>query len=122
MKICANHWTELKTAIDRRGLSGFIAKDGEEAIRKITSSFGNDKDSFDPLIQANVAIWSNAIEAFGEDINTENAPCPLCTMDYHAATCKDAECNNETGADWIKFAADEQLEIAREMGLLGEPN
>ena len=121
MKICTDHWTQLKTAIDERGLGGFVSKDGEEAIKKITASYG-DRDTFDPLIQANFAIWGNALQAFGGDITKDDAPCPLCALDNHAATCKDRECQNETGTDWIKYAADEQLENAREMGLLGEPN
>jgi hypothetical protein len=123
MKICTNHWTELKTAIDERGLSGFIAKNGEEAIKVLTASLSESKlDAFDPLIQANIAIWGNALEAFGQDILKPDAPCPLCALDNHAKECKDASCQNETGADWIRFAADEQLENARQMGLLGKPN
>jgi len=124
MKICSDHWAELRTAIDERGLSGFIAKDGEEAVKRLTSSLAdsNALDAFDPLIMANIAIWGNALTAFGPDITKEDAPCPLCCMDDHAKNCTDVGCNNETGADWIKFAADEQLENARQMGLMGKPN
>jgi len=124
MKICSAHWSALRTAIDERGLSSFVSKDGETAVRTLTAALqGTDgKDAFDPLLQANFAIWSNALESFGPDITKEDAPCPLCAMDNHAATCAEGGCKNETGADWIKFAADEQLENARQMGLLGKPN
>jgi hypothetical protein len=111
MRICTLHWEQLKTAIDERGLTPFISKDGEEAIKRIAGSLSNKSaDTFDPLIQANVAIWNNAIEAFSTDILKDDAP------------CKDVGCNKETGSDWIRYAADGQLQNAKDMGLLGEPN
>jgi len=124
MKICDNHWKALRAAIEERGLAGFISKDAEAAVQNLTAAFQDspNKDAFDPLMQASFAIWGNAIQAFGIEIIAANAPCPLCAMDNHAMECKDANCNNESGSDWIKFAADDQLENAREMGLLGEPN
>lgn len=124
MKICDNHWKGLKDAIDQRGLSKFISKDGQAAVARIVSSLqgADGKDEFDPLMQANFAIWGNALQAFGIEITAEEAPCPLCALDHHAKECTDTGCSRETGADWIKFAADEQLENARQMGLIGEPN
>jgi hypothetical protein len=124
MKICDSHWSQLKTAIEERGLSAYVSKNGEAAVKTLVASAQGveGKDAFDPLLQANFAIWGNALEAFGADIMTENAPCPLCALDHHATTCTKEGCPNETGADWIGFAADAQLENARQLGLLGKPN
>lgn len=125
MKICSDHWNALRTAVEERGLSQFVSKDGETAVKRLTSAFSNtadDADSFDPLMQANFAIWGNAMDAFGSAIVAEGAPCPLCALDQHIAECKDTDCHRESGADWIKFAADEQLQAAQDMGLMGKPN
>src|SRR5258708_3288674 len=112
MRICDPHWNQLKTAIDERGLSGFVSKDGEAAVKIFvaTASGAEGKDVFDPLLQANLAIWGNALEAFGPEIMSEGAPCPLCALDNHAAGCNDEGCPRETGMDWIGYAAEAQLE------------
>jgi len=124
MRICSDHWSQLRAAIEVRGLSKYVSKDGVAAAKTLTAAFtdGENKDAFDPLIQANFAIWGNALEAFGPDIMHEDAPCPLCALDNHATICKDEGCPRETGMNWINFAADAQLQNAKEMGLAGEPN
>lgn len=124
MKICDSHWQQLRQAITDRGLAGFISKDGEHATENMVAQLQgtNTKENYDPLMSATFAIWGNALEAFGVEIVHEDAPCPLCVLDKHAAECTDVNCNKQTGTDWIGFAADGQVEVATEMGLLGKPN
>lgn len=125
MKICDAHWTELRKAIDDRGLTRFIAKDGEIAAKNMSAQIqGTDtEENFDPLMSAVFAIWGNSLEAFGLDIMKQDAPCPLCVLDKHVKECTDEGCTmKQSGSDWIRFAADGQMDVATELGLLGKPN
>jgi hypothetical protein len=125
MKICDAHWQELRQAIDNRGLTRIIAKDGEHAAKNMAAQLqgGDTKDNYDPLMSAVYAIWGNAIEAFGLDIMRPDAPCPLCVLDQHIKECTDEECGmKQSGSDWIGYAADGQIDAITQMGLLGKPN
>ena len=124
MKICDDHWLQLRKAIDDRGLGPFVAKNEEHAADNLMSQIRgtNTKENYDPLMSATYMIWSNALESFGMGIIQSDAPCPLCLLDKHVKECTEATCNKQTGTDWIGFAADGQIEEARQLGLLGEPN
>src|SRR5208337_525496 len=117
MKICQEHWDGLKEAIEARGLGHLVAGSGAKAAPIVTDELEG-SDAYDPLIAANFAIWNNALEAFGMSMMYEDAPCPLCLMDKHAAECNDPGCAKNSGMDWIGFAADGQLEVARNKGLV----
>lgn len=122
MKICADHWGKLKAAIELRGLTYLVAASGEKAVAMLEARIADPKadfkDTYDPLMAANFAIWNNALEAFGLGVMAEDALCPLCLMDKHAAECAEPECAKNSGLDWIEFAADGQLEVARQKGLV----
>jgi hypothetical protein len=124
MKICQSHWDKLRAAIDERGLSSFVAKDGVKAAQQMANQLNgsDDKEDYDPLMSAYWAIMGNSIKAFGIGAMQEDFGCPLCALDTHAAECKDEGCPKYTGADWIGLAADGQLSIAKDLGLIGEPN
>lgn len=67
------------------------------------------KRDFDPLMNANWAIMSAALKdvglaALGPDF------CPLCSVEAQSA---------ELCEEWINGASDDQLAIARELGLAG---
>lgn len=121
MKMCSNHWTELKKAIEDRGLMPLVHKDGqslkESLERQMRDEKAVEKDPalFDPLIGANFAIFGNAIESGGTylmtpDPETKQPYCPLCEM---VKCVEDAK-----PSVWIDYAADEQLDYARELGLM----
>jgi hypothetical protein len=120
MKICQMHWDKLRAAIEDRGLMQFVAKSGEKAAKQIVQQLegDNSNSTYDPLMAANFAIWSNALAAFGIGMMNADAPCPLCLMDDHKKTCTKPGCEAQGGDDWIRFAADGQLEEARERGLV----
>lgn len=71
------------------------------------------RDTFDPLLNANFAIWSNALERGGLYLmgNDEDGEpyCPLCEYEKKGGG---------KAADWITFAADEQLEKGRALGFV----
>jgi hypothetical protein len=71
---------------------------------------------------ANFAIWNNSLKTFGLGMMAEDAPCPLCLKTEIESKCTDPECNKQTGSDWIRFAADDQLNFARERGLVPAAN
>jgi hypothetical protein len=97
MGFCQLHWTKLRAAIDGRGLTGFVAKDGQEAAKMMTAG------DFEPLMDAHNAIFSHALGAFGGPWEG----CPLCGL-----AKRDGGQSFEV---WITYAADEQLERAKRL-------
>jgi hypothetical protein len=121
LKICDDHWKKLRAAIELRGLSHLVIGSPEKAVNVLAAQASDSqgfKDTYDPLMAANFAIWNNALEAFGLNMMVDDAPCPLCLMDDHAAECTEPDCKKNSGLDWIEFAADGQLEVARQKGLV----
>lgn len=146
MKLCDDHWAKLRAAIDERGLSGFISSDGEAATKILAEQLTNPDapatvDNFDPLMNANMAIWSNTMGTLGPNamyLMTEGEPdpvdekqyplaagrtwpkCPICYLNLaHELTCKDAGCKLDVkrGYDfYIERAADDQAKRAEELG------
>lgn len=116
MKICPEHWQQLKTAIEDRGLARFVSGSGEKLATKLQAEIeqgSTSAETFDPLAAANFAIWSNALEAGGPYLlfgDEEGNPyCPVCESEKHGGY---------PASWWIEHAADEQLEKARAMNLL----
>jgi len=116
MKSCTSHWDELRQAIDQRGLSGLIAGSGEKVCEAIARQLEGivEPGDFDPLMSANWAIMSAALQCgglylMGEDENG-NQYCPLCEAAQHG--------HPGTVAEWITGCCDAQLEHARELGLV----
>lgn len=113
MKMCADHWKDLKEAIDARGLSGFIG-DAKRAHQIMVDSIESPhaEAAFDPLLNANFAIWSNATRLGGLYMMTQKPDgyeyCPVCEWRAHLPEAVDP----------IVAAADEQLEKARSLGLV----
>lgn len=117
MKFCQPHWDLIKKAIEERGLMQFVAGSGEKVISKMERELQGDSstDTFDPLMAANFAIWSNAIDRGGLYLMGQKEGgseyCPICESEAH----------NGPPADWwITHAADEQLEKAKALGLIRE--
>lgn len=115
MRMCQSHWDQLRKAIDDRGLSGLVAQSGGKAIENLQSELeeGRTKRNFDPLMAANLAIWSNALDMgglylMGADENGKEY-CPICESEAHGG---------QPGEWWITNAANEQLEHAKSLGLL----
>lgn len=114
MQICEDHWNQLRKAIANRGLARFVARDGEEIARKMAEP-ASDKDGFDPLMSANLAIISNLVSAFGPEVLGYEG-CGLCGAIEHCG-CEDEVCAYTT---WIDRAADDEKDRAIELGLVGQ--
>lgn len=132
MKFCTTHWDALTAELARVGLGKFIAEDGAEAIQKTAASIENTQQGvsdsaaqFEPLMAAHWAIVNNAMRLTGLALMLQNEDgtdrCPLCfiTVD-HKANCHMPGCTIENYDEWIVRAVEDQVVIAKELGLLGE--
>ncbi len=103
----------LKDAVEERGLSKYVAKDGVEAARRLVVG------EFDPLMGAHNRILENVVQMMGSAVLLTSG-CPLCEISkWHTEGCKDPSCAVTSYDHWVDKAADESLEVARERGLLG---
>lgn len=124
MKLCQDHWDRLRAAISERGLDNLIAKDGETAFRQAVDGLETDKlslNNFDPLMYANTAIWSHAIDIGGLAVMALNDDgserCPICFLSaMHDEHCTKPGCDvpkDGTAFDvWIGKAADDARRTA----------
>lgn len=113
MRMCAECWGQLRSAIEARGLTQFVAKSGEEAFARLVS--GDTRAGFDPLMGAHNALVSNLLSAGGLGVMAQGG-CPLCFM---VAACGCGEGDACAYRTWIDRAADDQREAARALGLMG---
>ncbi len=111
MQICKSHWDALRQAIADRGLSHLVAKSGEEAVAAIARQVEGQstKADFDPLMNANFAIFSAFLQDAGINALRFDG-CPLCEVAKSPTPKLDEE--------WIKGASDDQLAAARSLGLV----
>jgi hypothetical protein len=114
MRMCMPHWNALKAAIDARGLSQFIAKDGDEVQRRA------DTKSFEPLLGAHNAILAQAINVGGLEVLMQNDDgqelCPICFF-QDRCKCGAPDCK-ERYEKWIEFSAEDARREAIHLGLL----
>lgn len=106
MKFCIPHWEKLKTAIKERGLIRLVAKDNADAMARAKRQTEGTAtpDDFDPLHNATLSIYSNAVKAAPYLLT--GAYCPICEKEKH----------NVPG-DWIALAADGAQQLAKRAGL-----
>lgn len=100
MKCCQAHWDRLKAEIKSHGVADFIAKDGVELGKQLVGQLEGAKETrsnYDPLMAANMMIWSRAIECGGLYLMTGDY-CPLCEVKKHAK-------KPDVDEEWIKGAS-----------------
>lgn len=110
-----------RQAIENRGMSGLIAKDGKTALEDMVADFHGEPDPkherFDPLMSmhwhwTNSAIREGGLYLMGEteDGSNDGHYCPLCEYTKHA--------KGFDAADAIGLVADQMLDFARTNGLV----
>lgn len=114
MKFCASHWDMLRTAIDDNGLGHLVSGSGKEAGHKLEGQLSGEPEAetFDPLMNANFGIWNNAIKAGGPYLIFGDY-CPICESETHGG---------QPAEWWITNAVNDQVERAKELGLLRPVN
>ena len=116
MKFCETHWAELRRAIDERGLSHLVAKDGHAAAERLVSELdgtANDR-TYDPLMDAHNMILTRALEQGGLYLLGGDF-CPVCEAIAHTNEMAEA-----VRSHWIDGPAEAVLAYCREHGLAGE--
>jgi hypothetical protein len=90
MKVCPDHWEELKQVIKAKGLYDFVAGNGKEAMSRILGQFEGEretKQNFDPLMACNSLLWGNALKCGGLALmgtdETGGEFCPVCEAYEH---------------------------------------
>lgn len=117
MRCCQSHWDMMRSAIDDRGLSGLVAKSGEEAAERMKTELEGGQAAFDPLMSMNWHFSNAALECGGLYMMTpgdDGKPrCPLCEFE-----------KNTEGFDpktEIEKVADQMRAHCLEKGMISKP-
>lgn len=109
MNMCKEHWEVLKEAIDARGLSKFVANDGQEVLDHTVRDVNGENTvvDFEPLMGSSICLSSLAMRIGGLAVLSPNAdgtmPCPVCFLQSF---------------DYVGAAADGALAEAKDRGLM----
>lgn len=121
MKYCNHHWTMLRIAIDVRGLTHLVARDGAEAVKRLKSEADGTATPFtyDPLMAAHNMVIARALKLGGIGM-LGTAPdggeyCPVCEAMRGHASYQSAQI---TERHYTDGPADAALAYCRESGLL----
>lgn len=112
MKICQDHWHELRNAIRQRGLWGLVAPSGY-LTREITAKEFETKPAeatLDPLWAASLMVSQQALMACGSHLLGRN-DCPLCEVEKNLG--------RHLSLEWIDTDADTILQVCRERHMIG---
>lgn len=114
MKYCDKHWAALRAAIDERGLSHLVSRDGKEAMEQMVAELkGKGSEFIDPLMGAHNLVMIRSLEQGGLEamaVDQEgNERCPVC------------DAMTRTEFAWTHGPADTMLEQCREAGLIPTP-
>lgn len=136
MKFCMNHWTALREAIKVRGMSEFVALNGEQSMRQTIEEFRGvpkTRQNFDPLMACHWAIINNAMTTLAQmgqnplillasDLEHPELECPICRLNWlcaeHDKICHNPKCKLQKGLTfdkWINAAADEMAEVLKSL-------
>lgn len=121
MKCCDKHWQMIRTALDERGLTPFVAKSGEEAAARMqrAADEGETKDTFEPLIGINIMLMDNALRFWGITA-VQGDGCPVCMAMESAKNCTCGKSHDPESIEkhWTIGPADCALERAKQLGLV----
>lgn len=123
MKFCQDHWTNLRKAIDDRGLTHLVAQGAEEAAdRTIAELQGRSNlDTWDPLMSAYWNLSSKVLERVGLAALAEDF-CPMCAVqESYNWYAKNNQTPPPAAADaqrWIDSCCDVMLKYAQEKKLV----
>lgn len=115
MRMCMPHWGQLREAIKERGMMHLVAGTDEKAAQNMKGQLtgASERETFDPLMGANFAIYSNAMRIFGLYLMTEPPE-----GGHYCPVCESEKAGGHPAEWWITNAADEQLSRAVELGLV----
>lgn len=129
MRFCQEHWDKLRQAIDDRGLSHLVARDGAAAAERIRAELDGtaDKRTYDPLMAAHWMIMGWALEQAGASrfpllnrsevyhILASEDFCPVCEGMRRVVN----RTPEQTEHELMNGPSDEVLKYCRDAGLVG---
>lgn len=79
MKVCPSHWAKLRRAIDARGMTPLVARNGSEALERSVEELRGEaaEPSLDPLMAAHNMIVAAVIQRVGLQLFVGDQ-CPVC--------------------------------------------
>jgi hypothetical protein len=107
MNWCQPHWDQLRAAIKERGLDGFGAQNGQQAIQDAAAQIEGKPTDFDPLMGCFWQINSQMLRDVGLRAIER---CPLCIL------VEDGQ--PHLVGNWLKGVTDSALEYALKEGLI----
>ena len=114
MRICENHWKQLREAISARGGDPFIKTAVGAHAEMVAGIEGRPTVRLDPLLAANSMIWENAIRIAGLVLLGARPDggewCPICYLVQQCA-CGQSDCPYTT---WVDRAADDAMALVTE--------
>lgn len=121
MKICQKHWDMLRQAIKDRGLDHFGARNSDEVLENIQEELKGGKAEYDPLMDCNTMIWSQALKMGGAYLMEQKADgsayCPICEALTHQIA-EPGKTKDDQERWWINGPADAALTHCQELGLV----
>ena len=116
MKFCQPHWDALRRAIDDRGLSHLVARDGAAAAELLRAQAEGEAgpEAYDPLMAAHNMIASWAVENGGLAM-LQGDLCPVCEGMRRVT----GVAPEEVERDLLTGPPDAALDYCREHGLVG---
>lgn len=133
MKFCQPHWDRLRAAIDVRGLSHLVAKDGADCAGRLQRELREGKpivDEYDPLMSCHWMIFNEALRQGGMGLlgtpPEGGSYCPICeavkaTKEPYDELPPGATLQERVEKWWIDGPADAALAFCREKGLVPTP-
>ncbi len=124
MKICKDHWQVMRDAVESRGMTGLVAKSGEDAVadqvrqlkeaqRTGSVSEQTTRDTFDPLMSMHWHWMNGALKNGGLYLMSQNPDdaegnyCPVCEYAKNVSDF-DAKKEIENVADQMRAYCVEQ--------------
>lgn len=107
MKFCQGHWDKLRAAIDQRGLTPLVAKDGRMAMQNTVLELEGraDEAQFDPLMNAHWMIVGRALDLGGMYLMGSTPEggeyCPVCEVMKHPESCAEPVTAEQIEDYWI---------------------
>jgi hypothetical protein len=112
MKICRDHWHELRNAIRQRGLWGYVSPNGylpnHITERELTAR--PTQAPLDPLMATSLMISEQAVLALGPQL-LHRPDCPLCEVEQNLG--------KGLSLEWIDADADMILQVCRQRNMVG---
>jgi hypothetical protein len=109
MKLCPDHWEQLRFAVRVRGMEPYVSKNMAELQKKLAAQDMKGAIS-DPLADAVAMIYQRALEDGGIYLLVGEI-CPLCELE---------KVQKGGGANWINGATDALAHEFRQRGLIQE--